>query len=87
MCLVCGEVICSQSYCCQVTLEDGKNVGACTAHAEICGAGCGIFLRVRDCKVVLLAGRNKGCFVQPPYVDQVTNKRLGSIDLKHHGAL
>jgi hypothetical protein len=52
-------------------MEDGKNVGACTAHAEVCGAGCGIFLRVRECKVVLLAGRNKGCFVQPPYVDQV----------------
>lgn len=70
MCLVCGAVMCSQSYCCQTTLEDGKTVGACTAHSESCGGGCGIFLRVRECKVVLLAGRTKGCFIQPPYVDQ-----------------
>jgi len=70
MCLVCGTVLCSQSYCCQTELE-GKNIGACTAHAETCSGGCGIFLRVRECKVVLLAGRSsKGIFIQPPYVDQ-----------------
>ena len=30
----------------------------------------GIFLRVRECKVVLLAGPSKGCFIQSPYVDE-----------------
>ena len=56
----------------QVELE-GKTMGACTAHSETCSGGCGIFLRIRECKVVLLAGRgqpSKGIFIQPPYVDQ-----------------
>ena len=44
MCLVCGKMLCSQSYCCQSEL-DGKTVGAATAHAELCGAGTCLFLR------------------------------------------
>ena len=87
MCLVCGEMVCSQSYCCQTELE-GVTSGAATAHARTCGAGTGMFLRfyrpisvhycsqwvylfnrVRDCQIVLLAGRNRGCFYQPPYLD------------------
>uniref|UniRef100_T1JGA7 E3 ubiquitin-protein ligase n=1 Tax=Strigamia maritima TaxID=126957 RepID=T1JGA7_STRMM len=68
MCLVCGEMLCSQSYCCQTEL-DGQLVGACTYHAHFCGAGVGAFLRVRECKVLLLAGKNKGCFISPPYLD------------------
>lgn len=69
MCLVCGEMLCSQSYCCQVELNK-SSVGACTYHAHTCGAGVGIFLRVRECEVLLLASPNKGCVVPPPYVDQ-----------------
>uniref|UniRef100_A0A646QGC2 E3 ubiquitin-protein ligase n=1 Tax=Hemiscolopendra marginata TaxID=943146 RepID=A0A646QGC2_9MYRI len=68
MCLVCGEMLCSQSYCCQTELDDTL-VGACTYHAHYCGAGVGLFLRVRECKVLLLAGKTKGCFVSPPYLD------------------
>ena len=46
-------------------------VGACTAHVRACGGGVGIFLRIRECRIVLLAqgpriedeeGRSKGCF-------------------------
>lgn len=59
MCLVCGTMLCSQSYCCQTELE-GQMVGACTHHTHFCGAGVGIFLRIRDCKVLLLAGKSKG---------------------------
>ncbi|KAG9344548.1 hypothetical protein JZ751_011219 [Albula glossodonta] len=44
LCLVCGTMLCSQSYCCQTELE-GEDVGACTAHTFTCGAGVGIFLR------------------------------------------
>jgi len=69
MCLVCGEVVCSQSYCCQGEL-DGTAVGACTAHAHACGCGSGLFLRVRECKIIMLTGRTRGCFVSPPYLDQ-----------------
>ena len=59
MCLVCGSMLCSQSYCCQTELE-GQMVGACTHHTHFCGAGVGLFLRIRDCKVLLLAGKTKG---------------------------
>nr|XP_045365351.1 E3 ubiquitin-protein ligase UBR2 isoform X5 [Camelus bactrianus] len=44
LCLVCGALLCSQSYCCQTELE-GEDVGACTAHTYSCGSGVGIFLR------------------------------------------
>ncbi|ESO01957.1 hypothetical protein HELRODRAFT_188532 [Helobdella robusta] len=71
MCLVCGLVVCSQSYCCQVKLDSSREdpVGAAVAHAYRCGAGTGIFLRIRDCQVMLMNGSNKGCFVSPPYLD------------------
>ncbi|KAM4694775.1 LOW QUALITY PROTEIN: E3 ubiquitin-protein ligase UBR2 [Discoglossus pictus] len=68
LCLVCGTMLCSQSYCCQTDL-DGEDVGACTAHTYTCGSGMGIFLRVRECQVLFLAGKTKGCFYPPPYLD------------------
>lgn len=51
-----------QSYCCQTEFPEGSRVmvGACTYHAHYCGAGTGIFLRVRECKILLLSGRIKG---------------------------
>uniref|UniRef100_A0A8D1QXA0 E3 ubiquitin-protein ligase n=1 Tax=Sus scrofa TaxID=9823 RepID=A0A8D1QXA0_PIG len=68
LCLVCGTLLCSQSYCCQTELE-GEDVGACTAHTYSCGSGVGVFLRVRECQVLFLAGKTKGCFYSPPYLD------------------
>ncbi|CAB1312562.1 unnamed protein product, partial [Coregonus sp. 'balchen'] len=68
LCLVCGSMLCSQSYCCQTELE-GEDVGACIAHTFACGAGVGIFLRVRESQVLFLAGKTKGCFYAPPYLD------------------
>jgi len=59
MCLVCGKMLCSQSYCCQTEL-DTQQVGACTAHAQVCGLGACLFLRVRECKLLLMAGKTKG---------------------------
>ncbi|KAL3216688.1 hypothetical protein MRX96_032860 [Rhipicephalus microplus] len=69
LCLVCGRILCSQSYCCQVEMG-GDRLGACNLHATVCGGGTGLFLRVRDCKVLLLVGRTKGCYLPPPYVDE-----------------
>ncbi|XP_041922736.1 E3 ubiquitin-protein ligase UBR2 isoform X6 [Alosa sapidissima] len=70
LCLVCGAMLCSQSYCCQTELDGEKEeVGACTAHTFSCGAGVGIFLRVRESQVLFLAGKTKGCFYAPPYLD------------------
>lgn len=68
MCLVCGVTLCSMTYCCQYEV-DGVMVGACTHHAQECGAGVGIFLRIRECDILLL-GLNKGSFVSPPYLDK-----------------
>ncbi|XP_061601978.1 E3 ubiquitin-protein ligase UBR2 isoform X2 [Cololabis saira] len=68
LCLVCGAMLCSQSYCCQ-TEVDGEDVGACTAHTFTCGAGVGLFLRVRESQVLFVAGKTKGCFYPPPYLD------------------
>lgn len=67
MCLVCGEVLCSQTYCCQRELNK-QPVGACNFHTEVCGAGAGIYLRIRDAEVLLL-GQNTGCFLSAPYLD------------------
>ncbi|XP_041866018.1 E3 ubiquitin-protein ligase UBR2 isoform X2 [Melanotaenia boesemani] len=68
LCLVCGSMLCSQSYCCQTDV-DGEDVGACTAHTFTCGAGVGLFLRVRESQVLFVAGKTKGCFYPPPYLD------------------
>uniref|UniRef100_A0A096MFC5 E3 ubiquitin-protein ligase n=1 Tax=Poecilia formosa TaxID=48698 RepID=A0A096MFC5_POEFO len=68
LCLVCGCMLCSQSYCCQTEVE-GEDVGACTAHTFTCGAGIGLFLRVRESQVLFVAGKTKGCFYPPPYLD------------------
>ena len=46
MCLVCGKVVCSQSFCCQTDLQ-GQSVGACAAHTSDCGAGNPVSLCVR----------------------------------------
>lgn len=68
MCLVCGEILCSQTYCCQKEMETGKPVGACTYHMHTCGAGIGMFLRIRDAEILLL-GPSKGAFISAPYLD------------------
>ncbi|XP_073725595.1 E3 ubiquitin-protein ligase UBR1 [Misgurnus anguillicaudatus] len=68
LCLLCGVMLCAQSPCCQVQLN-GEDVGACTAHADTCGAGVGIFLRVRECEIVLMASKTRGSRYPAPYLD------------------
>ncbi|XP_060531062.1 E3 ubiquitin-protein ligase UBR2 [Cylas formicarius] len=68
MCLACGKILCSQSYCCQAEFNKIA-VGACNLHASKCGAGVGIFLRIRDCELLLLTAPHRGCFIVPPYLD------------------
>lgn len=75
MCLICGEILCGQSYCCQPELDE-RPVGTCTYHTFQCSAEVGIFLRIRDCQVVYLS-RNKGCFVYPPYLDEYGETDMG----------
>lgn len=76
LCLICGAILCSQNACCQ-EIVDGEHLGACTLHAIHCGAGTGIFLRIRDCDVILMAGRSRGCLYPAPYVDEYGEKDPG----------
>lgn len=102
LCLICGTVLCSQSYCCQRNLNDptgnsqqnnssgGINiaasslnsqqlVGSCTYHAYECSAGVGVFLRIRNCQILLLSGRSKGCYMPAPYIDDHGETDFGLI--------
>ncbi|XP_045778692.1 E3 ubiquitin-protein ligase UBR1 isoform X1 [Maniola jurtina] len=76
MCLVCGQILCSQSYCCQSEVRKyGRGgggmelVGAVVAHALRCGAGSGVFLRVRECELLLMAAPSRGALLPAPYLD------------------
>ncbi|CAG9802220.1 unnamed protein product [Chironomus riparius] len=75
MCLVCGEVLCSQTYCCQREINKAA-VGACNYHAETCGTGAGIYLRIRDAEILFL-GQNTGCFLSAPYLDDYNETDQG----------
>uniref|UniRef100_A0A1I7V6M0 E3 ubiquitin-protein ligase n=2 Tax=Loa loa TaxID=7209 RepID=A0A1I7V6M0_LOALO len=69
LCLLCGSLLCSQSYCCQRTVN-GITLGACSYHLKMCtGSSGGVFLRIRDSQIVLLTSRERGCLLPAPYVD------------------
>ncbi|XP_040916082.1 E3 ubiquitin-protein ligase UBR1 [Toxotes jaculatrix] len=78
LCLFCGAMLCSQSSCCLSQL-DGEDVGACTAHTATCGAGVGMFLRIRECEIVLMASKTRGSTYPAPYLDDYgeTDPHLG----------
>ncbi|XP_062973720.1 E3 ubiquitin-protein ligase UBR1 isoform X2 [Elgaria multicarinata webbii] len=69
LCLFCGAMLCSQNTCCQ-EFVNGEDLGACTSHAISCGAGVCIFLRIRNCKVILIGGKTRGAFYPAPYLDE-----------------
>jgi E3 ubiquitin-protein ligase UBR2 len=69
MCLVCGKIMCSQSYCCQRTVNDEK-LGACSSHLKDCVGKSGMFLRIRDCQIIMLTSRKRGSYKAAPYCDQ-----------------
>ncbi|CAI2303389.1 unnamed protein product [Caenorhabditis sp. 36 PRJEB53466] len=69
LCLVCGIILCSQAYCCQKIINKQPH-GACRYHMSQCSGSVGMFLRVRDCTLVLMTTRKRGCFRPAPYVDE-----------------
>uniref|UniRef100_A0A8C6RL83 E3 ubiquitin-protein ligase n=1 Tax=Nannospalax galili TaxID=1026970 RepID=A0A8C6RL83_NANGA len=69
LCLFCGAILCSQNICCQ-EIVNGEEVGACIFHALHCGAGVCIFLKIRECRVVLVEGKARGCVYPAPYLDE-----------------
>ena len=76
VCLICGETLSNKKF--GHTEEIGNNkVGLCTAHAYKCGRTVGIFLRIVECRVLLLHlnvnAENeisaRGSFMPAPYLD------------------
>jgi len=73
MCLVCGEILKKETH-----ILDEKIVGACTAHTHKCCLNNGVFLKIDECKVLMLqikftsSGKMcevTGCYVSAPYLD------------------
>jgi BMFP domain-containing protein YqiC len=54
-------------------------VGSCTYHAHECSGGVGVFLRIRNCQILLLSGRSKGCYMPAPYIDDHGETDFGLI--------
>ena len=44
--------------------------GACTAHAQICSGGSGIFLHVTECRIILTSNVKRGASLPAPYVNE-----------------
>ncbi|XP_065661798.1 E3 ubiquitin-protein ligase UBR2 isoform X2 [Hydra vulgaris] len=68
LCLVCGELLCSQCYCCQT--ENENQYGACVLHSVSCSNSVGIFFIVRQSEIVLLYNHTLGMMIPSPYLDQ-----------------
>ena len=69
VCLICGELVCFQSYCCQESIGD-TNFGPCNMHAHRCSGDLGVFLTLEKCQVLFLPLRTQGIFISGPYVDK-----------------
>ncbi|MCJ1363401.1 hypothetical protein MMC16_002508 [Acarospora aff. strigata] len=64
ICLFCGDIFCSQAFCCQ----KGK-LGGCNQHLEKCGRGIGLFINIRKCTVLYLHNHT-GSWAFAPYLDK-----------------
>jgi E3 ubiquitin-protein ligase UBR1 len=73
VCLMCGEIFCSQAVCCSVRRNvNGKmcKVGGVYQHLEKHGEKVGIFINIRKCYVLFAHGPGQGGFHQAPYLDK-----------------
>ncbi|PNY28994.1 E3 ubiquitin-protein ligase ubr1 [Tolypocladium capitatum] len=72
ICLFCGELLCSQSTCCQKPDHGGgeaTRIGGAQQHMRKCQRNIGVFLNVRKCSTVYLF-RQSGSFATAPYIDK-----------------
>ncbi|GAC73291.1 N-end rule pathway, recognition component UBR1 [Moesziomyces antarcticus T-34] len=74
LCLLCGEVVCMQSFCCQS--EDDGERGECNQHMDLCGGSTGAFFKIKSNLVLLLYQGNGTFHFLSPYLD-----RHGEIDV------
>ncbi|CAH0482307.1 unnamed protein product [Peronospora belbahrii] len=75
LCLICGEVLCCFSACCET--REGGGVGECTQHAQHCGLGLGAFLLLRACTVILFLGQREALCMGKSICGQ--KRRRGSV--------
>ena len=68
-----------QSHCCE-ELVDRLMCGGSTVHARKCSADTGIFLKIRDCRVVLLSELKRGQLLIEPKPYKVV--QLGKLMLR-----
>ena len=52
----------------------GVKVRGCTAHAQYCSAGTGIFLQLRECSIILLHKLYRGCTIKAGSCSQICNE-------------
>jgi len=64
VCLFCGEIFCSQAFCC-----GGDKKGGCNRHMEICQRDVGMYINIRKCHVLYLS-HGKGSWAPAPYLDK-----------------
>ncbi|KAI9803764.1 MAG: hypothetical protein M1825_001644 [Sarcosagium campestre] len=69
ICLFCGEIMCSQAYCCQ---KDGPFgvTGGCNQHMAKCGRNVGLFINIRKCNILYLLHGGRGGWITAPYLDK-----------------
>ena len=66
LCLLCGEVLCEQSYCCSD--PDDEAHGECHQHMKQCGGSLGLHFRISNNAIVILYQEN-GTFSSSPYLN------------------
>ncbi|KAF3941558.1 hypothetical protein ABW19_dt0205219 [Dactylella cylindrospora] len=65
VCLLCGDIFCSQSLCCM----DANRHGGANQHLKVCGNNIGIFINIRKCHVMYLHS-GYGAWAVAPYLDK-----------------
>lgn len=66
ICLLCGDIFCSQAVCCM----GDKGLGGCYQHMQKHGLKAGIFINIKKCMVVCLHGPGSGSWLPAPYLDK-----------------
>ncbi|CAI6335253.1 unnamed protein product [Periconia digitata] len=65
LCLLCGEIMCSQGVCCMTD----KHRGGLNKHQAKCGGNIGLFMNIRKCMVLFL-NQDHGAWTVAPYLDK-----------------
>jgi hypothetical protein len=78
ICLTCGEILKKEVVSMNIRHLKNKPVGPCTWHTFKCGLNNGIFLKIDECKILLVQIKFSndlvikqvtGCNISAPYLD------------------